>query len=78
MGTGVNTSTETGRHAFAAGLSGRSDCYMIPGVSARCALDEIDVNAPAGIVWKFLVKAKDRSSYFPSDGRSTWRAIPSL
>ena len=38
-----------------------------PRVSAIYALNEIDVKAPAEVVWKLLVEAENWSSYFPPE-----------
>ena len=40
-----------------------------PRVSAIYALNDIDMNAPAEIVWKLLVDARDWSSYFPAENQ---------
>ncbi|PRD42606.1 ATPase [Phyllobacterium phragmitis] len=38
-----------------------------PGVTALYALNEIDVKAPAEVVWQLLVEAENWSSYFPPE-----------
>jgi uncharacterized protein YndB with AHSA1/START domain len=38
-----------------------------PRISAIYALNEIDVKAPAEVVWKLLVEAENWSSYFPPE-----------
>ena len=38
-----------------------------PRISPIYALNEIDVNAPAEVVWKLLIEAEDWSSYFPPE-----------
>ena len=38
-----------------------------PKTSAIYALNDIDVNAPADVVWKLLVDAENWSSYFPPE-----------
>ncbi|WP_157020273.1 SRPBCC family protein [Mesorhizobium xinjiangense] len=38
-----------------------------PGVTALYALNEIDVKAPAEVVWRLLVDAENWSSYFPPE-----------
>jgi uncharacterized protein YndB with AHSA1/START domain len=38
-----------------------------PRVSALYALNEIDVKAPAEVVWQLLVEAENWSSYFPPE-----------
>ena len=38
-----------------------------PKTSAIYALNDIDVNAPAEVVWKLLVDAENWSSYFPAE-----------
>ena len=38
-----------------------------PKTSATYALNEIDVNAPAELVWKLLVDAGNWSSHFPAE-----------
>jgi uncharacterized protein YndB with AHSA1/START domain len=40
-----------------------------PRVSALYALNEIDVNAPAELVWELLVDAEHWASYFPPENR---------
>ena len=38
-----------------------------PRISAIYALNEIDVKAPADVVWKLLIDAENWSSYFPPE-----------
>ena len=40
-----------------------------PRISAIYALNEIDVKAPAAVVWKLLVEAETWSNYFPPENQ---------
>lgn len=40
-----------------------------PGHSAIYALNDIDVKAPAEVVWKLLVDARNWASYFPAENQ---------
>ncbi len=38
-----------------------------PKTSAIYALNDVDVNAPPGVVWKLLIDSENWSSYFPAE-----------